>query len=94
VTSTGAAANSNAEERRLTSGAVSTLNHSPPKGSSFERFTKSQIKRLAKPLAASVSVRCLKSSAFVMCPMMETWAFEAFMGLFLVSVCKAPSSHA
>ena len=52
------------------------------------------MKRLAKPLAASVSVKNRKSSGLLMWPIMETWASMAFMGLFLVRVCKVPSSHA
>jgi hypothetical protein len=66
----------------------------PPKGSSLERRTISQTKRFAKPLAASVSVRCLSSSALVMCPIMETWAPVACMGLFFVSDWSLSPSQA
>ena len=38
-----------------------------PNGSSLDRFTISQMTRFAKPLAAPVPVKCLNSSALVMC---------------------------
>src|SRR3712207_7547469 len=53
VIALGAAANLKAEDRRRTSGAVSTLCHSPPNGSSLERLTISHRKRFAKPFALS-----------------------------------------
>ena len=73
---------------------MSTESHSPPKGSFFERRTISHGKRLAKPLAASVSFRCRSSSALVMWPMIETCAPVAFVGLFLVRVPSRSPSQA
>ena len=50
----------------------------------MERLTINHTKRLAKPLAVSVSVRYLSSSSLVMCPMIDMWESLDLDGLFLV----------
>ena len=58
----------------------------PPNGSSRERRTKGNMKRLAKPLAASVRVSRALNSASVMWAMMDMCAPVEVSGLLRVIV--------